>query len=204
MKLLKYLPVTMLAVLVLTGCGGGANSKLGGTVSGLASNASVVLKNNSTDSLTITTNGNFTFPSSVASGAAYVVTVSQQPTNQTCSVANGTGSISNSGGNISNIQVSCVAGSIANAVVTASISGLQAGASLVLLNNGVDTLTVTGTDATSAGQTLAQVFPTPLAVGSNYKVTAGVPSSGQTCTVTNGVGQIPTSGSAAPAIVTCQ
>ena len=204
MKLLKYLLVTMLAALVLAGCGGAANSKLGGSVTGLASGASVILQNNGSDALTVTANGTFTFSSSLASSAPYVVTVSQQPANQTCSVANGVGAISSSGGNITNVQVSCVAGMVANSVVTASISGLQAGSSLVLLNNGVDALTVTGTDATSAGQTLIQVFPTPLPAGSNYHVTAGVPSSGQTCSVTNGIGQIPTSGSAPPAIVTCQ
>ena len=97
MKLLKYLLVTMLAALVLAGCGGAANSKLGGSVTGLASGASVILQNNGSDALTVTANGTFTFSSSLASSAPYVVTVSQQPANQTCSVANGVGAISSSG-----------------------------------------------------------------------------------------------------------
>ena len=204
MKFLKLLPVMSLAAMVLAGCGGASNSKLGGNITGLASNATVTLQNNAADALTLSSNGSFTFNSSLASGASYLVSVSQQPTNQTCSVTNGAGTISSSGGNVTNVQISCVAGSATNSVVSVSISGLQSGSSVVLLNNGVDMLTITGTNSTAAGQTLTQVFPTPLAAGSNYSVTAGVPTSGQTCTVTNGIGQIPSSGSAAAAIVTCQ
>lgn len=204
MKFLKLLPVTMLAAMMLAGCGGAANSKLGGNVTGLASNGKLILQNNGADALTVTSNGSFTFNSSLASSASYLVSVSQQPTSQTCSVTNGAGTVSSSGGNITNVQVSCVAGSATNSVVSVSISGLQSGSSVVLLDNGVDSLTITGTNSTAAGQTLTQVFPTPLAAGSNYSVTVGVPTSGQTCTVTNGIGQIPSTGSAAAAIVTCQ
>ncbi|TPW10187.1 MAG: secreted protein, partial [Halothiobacillaceae bacterium] len=58
---------------------------VGGTVSGL--NGTVVLKNGA-ESLTVTANGSFSFPTKVAHGSAYSTTVITQPSGQTCSVAN--------------------------------------------------------------------------------------------------------------------
>jgi hypothetical protein len=60
-----------------------------GTVSGLSSGASVVLKNNNTDTLTASANGSFTFPTALVSGASYTVTVGTQPAGESCQVGNG-------------------------------------------------------------------------------------------------------------------
>ncbi len=77
---------------------------VGGTLSGLT--GTVVLQNNGTDNLTRTVDGAFTFATALASGAAYNVTVSSQPTGQTCTVSNGGGTINTA--NITNITVTCV------------------------------------------------------------------------------------------------
>lgn len=77
---------------------------VGGTVSGLS--GTVVLQNNSTDNLSLSSNGAFTFSTSVAQGAPYNVTVLTQPTGQTCTVMNGSGTMG--GGNVTNVGVNCV------------------------------------------------------------------------------------------------
>ncbi|MFC5345228.1 IPTL-CTERM sorting domain-containing protein [Brevundimonas staleyi] len=64
---------------------------VGGTVSGLGSGQSVVLRNNGGAPLTVSANGAFTFPMWVTLNDAYAVTVSGQPTGQTCTVTNGSG-----------------------------------------------------------------------------------------------------------------
>ena len=62
---------------------------VGGTVSGLS--GTVVLQDNGGDNLSVTANGSFTFATSLASGAAYSVTVKTNPASQTCTVTSGSG-----------------------------------------------------------------------------------------------------------------
>ncbi len=62
-------------------------------VSGLASGQSVVLQDNGGNNLTVSTNGTSTFTTSLATGAAYAVTVLTQPTGQTCAPQSGSGTI---------------------------------------------------------------------------------------------------------------
>ena len=61
---------------------------VGGSVSGL--NGTLVLQNNGGDDLSITADGPFAFATELADGSGYNVTVSSQPTGQTCFVSNGT------------------------------------------------------------------------------------------------------------------
>ncbi|MGA7793893.1 MAG: kelch repeat-containing protein [Candidatus Acidiferrales bacterium] len=80
---------------------------IGGTVVNLSgAGNSLVLQDNGGNNLSVTANGSFTFTTAVASGGAYAVTVSTQPSSpaQSCSVANGTGSAS---ANVTNIAVNC-------------------------------------------------------------------------------------------------
>lgn len=97
----------------LQGCGGGGTStpapppspatySIGGTVVGLT--GSVTLQNNGGDSLTLTSNGAFTFPGRVGAGGAYAVTVSSQPQLPDCTVANGSGTTS---ANVTTVQITC-------------------------------------------------------------------------------------------------
>lgn len=76
---------------------------VGGTVSGLS--GTVILLNNGGDADTITSNGAFTFPTPVAEGNPYNVTVQTQPAIQTCFVSNGSGTMG--GSNITNVSVHC-------------------------------------------------------------------------------------------------
>ena len=104
------------AVCLLNACGGNGGSSgvpkpvlinysVGGTVSGLASSASVVLQNNGGNTTTVSTNGSFIFSMQVSGGAGYGVTVVRQPPAQTCSVTGGTGiGITSS---VSSIKVNC-------------------------------------------------------------------------------------------------
>ena len=108
--------VTVMSLaLALAGChsddddGGGGTTPdytVGGTVTGLAGSG-LVLQNNGGDDLAVAANGGFAFPTRLASGAAYDVTVKTQPTNpaQTCTVANGSGTIAAT--DVSNVAVTC-------------------------------------------------------------------------------------------------
>src|SRR5262249_17592572 len=71
--------------------GGGTPYTIGGPASGLT--GTVILQNNSGDSLNVAANGTFTFAAPLADGGAYNVTVRTNPSGQTCSVANGTGTV---------------------------------------------------------------------------------------------------------------
>jgi hypothetical protein len=62
--------------------------------------------------------------------------------------------------------------------VGGTVSGLNSGASLVLLDNNADALTVSGNGAFT--------FATALASGTTYTVTVGTEPSGEVCQVTNG------------------
>lgn len=103
---------------LLAGCGGNSGSSLapqdytiGGTVTGLVGTG-LVLSDNGTDSLTVTANGAFTFPTALASGQAYSVTVATQPTvsspalPQTCFVTSGSGTVQDAA--VTSVVVSCV------------------------------------------------------------------------------------------------
>ena len=102
----------MIAALALAACGGGGGSgavqfySVGGTVSGLRG-AGLVLLDGAGGSIAIPANGTFSFPTTLASGSSYVVTVGTQPAapGQMCSVANPSGKVS--AGNITNVSVTC-------------------------------------------------------------------------------------------------
>jgi len=153
---------------------------IGGSVSGLGAGNSVVLLNNGGDALTRNANGSFTFATPIASGATYSVTVGTQPVGQTCSVSNGTGTVVAS--NVTNVAVSCVNLPPVTYTIGGNLSGLSAGNSVVLLNNGGDALTRNANGSFT--------FATPLANGAAYAVTVGTQPVGQTCSVSNGTGTV--------------
>jgi N-acetylneuraminic acid mutarotase len=102
-------------------CGGGAGAgstpppntyTVGGTISGLAG-AGLVLQDNGGNNLSVTQNGNFTFSAAVASGSAFSVAVSTQPSSpaQTCNVTNGSGTVNT---NITTVEVTCTTNPVTN------------------------------------------------------------------------------------------
>ncbi|MGB8029293.1 MAG: choice-of-anchor tandem repeat GloVer-containing protein [Terracidiphilus sp.] len=108
------------AMLALIGCsggttsGGGSNSggnttyTLSGTLSGLGSGQSVSLQDNGKDTLSLSFNGAFSFPTSLDTGSAYAVTVQSHAPGIACSVSNGSGTVGSS--DVTGIGVSCTAG----------------------------------------------------------------------------------------------
>ena len=154
--------------------GGGTTFSVGGTVSGLS--GTVVLQDNGGDDLSLTANGSFTFATTLASGAAYSVTVKTNPSGQTCTVSAGSGTVASA--NVTNVAVSCAAA--ASYSVGGTVSGLSG--TVVLQDNGGDNLSVTASGSFT--------FATKLASGAAYSVTVKTNPSGQTCTVSNGSGTV--------------
>ena len=148
---------------------------VGGVVSDLAGSG-MVLQNNAGDDLVIDANGGFSFPTALADGSDYSVTVKTQPTNlvQTCSVTNGSGTIE--AADVTNISVSC---STDTFTIGGDVNGLE-GNGLVLQNNAGDDLAIEA----NGGFT----FPTALADGSAYVVMVSTQPSNpvQTCSVSSG------------------
>ena len=159
---------------VAVSCANVATFTVGGTVSGLS--GTVVLQDNGGDNLSVTANGPFTFATSLASGAAYSVTVRTNPSGQTCTVSNGSGTVGSA--NVTSVAVSCA--NVATFTVGGTVSGLSG--TVVLQDNGGDNLSVTANGPFT--------FATSLASGAAYSVTVGTNPSGQTCTVSNGSGTI--------------
>lgn len=142
-----------------------------GNVSGLT--GSVVLQNNNGNSLTVSSNGGFTFSAQVASGSPYSVTALTQPAGQSCSIVNGSGTITQA--NVTNVSVTCSAYTY---TIGGTVSGLSG--SMVLQNNGGDNRTISANGSFT--------FPSAIAYGNTYNITMYSQPSGQTCTVTGGSG----------------
>ncbi len=148
---------------------------IGGTVTGLAGTAT--LQNNGGDSVAITANGTFAFPTLVASGATYDVTVAENPSvpDQICMVTDGSGTVGDA--NVTSVNVQCVTQSFS---IGGTVSGLASSKQITLYDNGGDALVV--------GNGPFQ-FATSIASGKTYAVTATA-SADEACTVANGTGTI--------------
>ncbi len=153
-----------------------ANFTIGGTLTGLNSGTSITLLDNGGDSLKVTANGKFTFATALPTGATYLVTVGTEPTGETCTVTAGSGTVATH--NVTNVKVAC------KYTIGGTLSGLNTGASITLLDNGGDALTMTANGKFT--------FKTALVTGTAYKVTVGTQPSGETCAVTAGTGTVGT------------
>lgn len=158
---------------------------IGGSVSGLATGASLLLRNNGTDELTLNADGSFTFPR-LLSGLPYGVAVATNPVGQTCTVANGTGFVG--GADVTDVAVTCTTDAYA---VGGTVAGLV-GTGLVLHAN-----VGPGEDLSVAAGATSFSFTQEAPVGAAVTVTVEVqPSSpAETCTVTGspvtvGVGDV--------------
>jgi hypothetical protein len=149
---------------------------VGGTLSGLLTGNQLVIEDASADSTTLSANGSFTFSSPVETGAGYAVTILTQPQGQSCAVTNGSGTVEVT--DITNVAISC-AGNSYN--IGGSVSGLLAGTSITLVDNGSDRRTVSNGTFT---------FNTPLATGAGYAVTLAAQPTGQNCTLANASGTV--------------
>ena len=144
---------------------------ISGTVVGMLSGQSVTLQNNSGDNLTVSSNTSFSFTTTVASGATYLVTVLTQPTGQTCTPNLNSGVVS---GNVTDVSIIC---SYTVYTVSGNVSGLSG--TIVLQNNyGSDqTLTSDGS------------FSFRVASSAKYNVRVKTQPNGK-CVVSNGSGTV--------------
>ncbi|MGB7283125.1 MAG: kelch repeat-containing protein [Candidatus Acidiferrum sp.] len=192
LKLLFLMYLTAILALVSacsgvpgTSGGGGTTTTgpftIGGTVSGLTGTG-LVLQDNGADNLSVTApGGSFMFPTSIANNGSYLVTVLTQPTNptQTCTVSAGNGTAT---ANVTAVAVTCTTVSV-TATIGGTVSGLVANSSVVLQDNGGDSLTITANGAFT--------FKTPVTGPTDaYAVTVLTQpvNPNQICTVANGSG----------------
>jgi sugar lactone lactonase YvrE len=107
---------------------------VGGTVTGLAGTG-LVLQNNALEELAVTAGGVFTFPTPVARGAGYAVSVKVQPTRpaQTCILGNASGTVT---GAVTSVTLTCsdpgpqvLVSTLAGSGVSGATNGTGAGAS---------------------------------------------------------------------------
>jgi hypothetical protein len=151
---------------------------VGGTISGLTA-PGLVLANGS-DTLSVAAGAtSFTMPTAVAYGSDYKVTVLTQPAGLSCDVTNGTGTIGADA--VTNIAVACTDQPLS---VGGSISGLERATGLVLVNG-------TDTYAVPAGATSFKL-DAPESSGSTYAVRVQSQPAAMTCSVSQGLGTIPT------------
>jgi len=167
-----------------TGGGGGTTGPftISATVTGLLTGNSVVLADNTADQLTFNSNTTLPFAVTIANGGNYAVTVLTQPASGNCVVVSGSGKAT---GNVT-IQVNCTFTPV-TAMIGGNITGLVNNSTLVLQDNGGDSLTVTGTNVSP----LSFTFKTPVTGPTDaYAVTVLTQPANplQICTVTNGTG----------------
>jgi hypothetical protein len=145
---------------------------VGGNVTGLV--GTLALRDNGHDLLSISSNGPFTFSTSVASGALYSVEVLTQPPDQQCTLTGASGTIANE--DIVNITVACVP--------TYSLGGTTSGlvGTVVLRSDSGGDLTVSANGPFT--------LPTQQLNGTRYAVSIVAQPTGQQCTVTSGSGTI--------------
>jgi len=153
---------------------------VGGTVSGLTG-AGLQLQNGSETLAVAAAATAFTFTTELLDSASYSVSVSTQPTGQTCSVTNGAGAIA--GADVTNVSVACIDDVVPTFSVGGTVSGLT-GTGLELQNNGVDPLPIVADGPFT--------FLTELVDTTAYAVTISAQPTGQTCSVTDGSGTVVT------------
>jgi len=81
---------------------------IGGQLAGLTPGETITLQDNLGDNLTLSNNGTFMFPTPVANGAPYAVTILTSPSSpiaQTCSLANAAGTVQTAP--VMNVTVNC-------------------------------------------------------------------------------------------------
>lgn len=165
----------------LAACSGGEDEplpeyRIGGTVTGLA--GTIVLQNNGSDDLSVTSSGTFTFTTTVRRGDNYNVTIRTQPQDQVCTVANASGVAA---ADVGNVIVNCIDAGIPTYTIGGTVSGLTGS---VVLRNGEELLTVRANGAWA--------FATRVRSGTPYSVTIATQPEGQTCSLVNGTGTVGT------------
>lgn len=172
----------------LTSCGGGgsdpssanntgAQYSIGGSIFGLS--GTVILQDNLSDTLSLSSNGAFNFLQKLPTGSDSNVTILAMPSGQVCTVNRGVGVVASS--NIIDISVDCVATNTnSDFAISGSVSGLTG--TLTLQNN--------GGDRTAIGSNSAYRLSTRMVDGELYNVTISQNPAGQICSIENTSGLV--------------
>jgi hypothetical protein len=161
----------------LAACGGGDGSvSLGGTVSGLTTEGLILTNGYITTTIKAGATS-FKFPTELPGNYLYSVSVVTQPTDLTCTIANGEGYSGSD--DITNVAVTCTQTAFK---LGGTVSGLRN--SGLVLANGATTVEV------PAGATAFQ-FGAKVQATRSYGVTILFQPAGQTCSIANGVGVQP-------------
>ncbi len=168
-------------ILLLQACssGGGGPAPtytVGGSVTGLG-NSPVVLQNNGSESLSISADGSYQFPTALNQGGSYSITVLTQPTGYSCSVSNGTGTVGQQ--NITTIAVTCIA--LPTYTIGGTVTGLGSNP-VILQNNSSEQLSISANGSYQ--------FLTAQLEGSSYSVTVHTQPSGYSCSVSSNTGTV--------------
>lgn len=147
---------------------------VGGNITGLTGNVTLVL--NGTEVLPLSAAGAFNFTTRLINSAAYTVTIGTQPTFQTCTIDSASsGTVT--GADVTSLAISCVDSAF---TIGGTFAGLQGTARLLL--NGAEVLAV----ATNGVFT----FTTPVPSGTGYQVALIEQPANQFCTLANPQGTV--------------
>jgi hypothetical protein len=183
--------------LLVAACGAGSSDPepthtVTVTVTGMRhSYNGMTLRNNGGDDLKVFGDGPRSFTTAIASGAAYAVTVSSQPTgpDQTCTVTNGAGTIGTS--DVANVTVDCP---FATAyAVGGTVTGLT-GTGLSLQYSADNVSLPSGNQVNANGPFVFDAGRTSAVSGTVYgvSITSQPVNPAQTCVVVNGSGTVAT------------
>jgi 6-phosphogluconolactonase len=150
--------------LPVAACHVGGGYTVGGTVTGVRGSG-MVIEDNSGNALTVVGNGTFQFASGIDQGGAYSVTITTQPSGQTCVVRNGAGTIGTA--------------DIDNVVITCSLPGLYA----YVANMSSNSISAFAIDASTGA--LTPVADSPFASAGTTPVAAVVDPNGTYLYVAN-------------------
>ncbi len=112
---------------------------IGGTVSGVVGSVTLQLNGGQDKVVSDSDDGSFTFDTELADGTGYAVTVSSQPSNQTCTVSGGTGTANAA---VSDVSVSCTDNEYSVSITVSGIIGGPTAGPLGVRNNAADTLSM--------------------------------------------------------------
>ncbi len=121
-NLLRLSALVIATVLLLGACGGGKKSSpppsssssssggvssyhIGGTLSGLSAGLSLQPNNNGGDTLTLSADGAFNFPTPLSTGATYAVSLATAPAGQVCTLTGATGTLA--AADVTQVAVTC-------------------------------------------------------------------------------------------------
>lgn len=186
--LVRYFSILGVATLTAIGCSSAFQSTadsssssgavtISGSVSGMTG-GTITLLSSTSETVNLTADGSFTFPTQIAENSTYSVTIQTQPVGHICNSSNAVGTAS---GTV-NVIIQCVIPS-GPYTVGGTVTGLTAG-TLTIRNNNQNSTAITADGAYTFSLGLFDTNP--------YNVSVETQPAGQLCTIANGTGTIPT------------